>query len=124
MLIGVRDTTSIPVYLDLEVLRYASRYAFDVPVHSTNSVNFRSIVYLLSFPAVFYLHVNIYFTSLDLIEAGCPTANEKLVTMINKTGRVQKVNWLRVSLAKTKMAYSIKIEEEGFSTPSLFNDFS
>ena len=36
-----------------------------VPVHLTNSVNFRSIVYLLSFRAVFYLHVNIYLTSLD-----------------------------------------------------------
>ena len=64
-LIGVRDITDIPVYLDLGVLRYVSRYAFDVPVHSTNSVNFRSIVYLLSFRAVFYLYVNINFTSLD-----------------------------------------------------------
>ena len=36
-----------------------------VPVHLTNSVNFRSIVYLLSLRAVFYLHVNIYLTSLD-----------------------------------------------------------
>ena len=61
-MLGVRG---IPVYLDLGVLRYVSRYAFDVPVNSTNSVNFRSIVYLLSFRAVFYLHVNIYFTSLD-----------------------------------------------------------
>ena len=64
-MLGVRDITGIPVYLDLGVLRYVSRYAFDVPVNSTNSVNFRSIVYLLSFRAVFYLHVNIYFTSLD-----------------------------------------------------------
>ena len=63
--LGVRDITGIPVYLDLGVLRYVSRYAFDVPVHSTNSVNFRSIVYLLLFLAVFYLHVNIYFTLLD-----------------------------------------------------------
>ena len=50
--VGVRDITGIPVYLDLGVLRYVSRYAFDVPVHSTNSVNFRSIVYLLSLRAV------------------------------------------------------------------------
>ena len=64
--VGVRDITGIPVYLDLGVLRYVSRYAFDVPVHSTNSVNFQSIVYLLSFRAVFHLHVNIYFTSLDI----------------------------------------------------------
>ena len=63
--LGVRDITGIPVYLDLGVLRYVSRYAFDVPVHSTNSINFRSIVYLLSFRAVIYLHVDIYLTSLD-----------------------------------------------------------
>ena len=36
-----------------------------VPVHSTNSVNIRSIVYLLSFRAIIYLGVNIYLTSLD-----------------------------------------------------------
>ena len=36
-----------------------------VPVHSTNSVNFRSKVYLLWFLAVFYLHVNIHLTSLQ-----------------------------------------------------------
>ena len=59
----MRNITGIPEYLDLGVLRYVSRYAFDVPVHSTNSDNFRSIVYLLLFRAVFYLHVNIYFTS-------------------------------------------------------------
>ena len=47
--IGVSDITGIPVYLDLGVLRYVSQYAYDVPVHSTNSVNFRSIVYLLLF---------------------------------------------------------------------------
>ena len=85
----MRDITGIPVYLDLGVLRYVSRYAFEVPVHSTNSVNFRSIVDLLSFRAVIYLHL----TSLEnLIEAGCPTANEKLITMINKMGSVQNVN--------------------------------
>ena len=52
IVLGVRDITGKPVYLDLGVLRYLSRYAFDVPVHSTNFVNFRSIVYLLSFRAV------------------------------------------------------------------------
>ena len=65
--LGVRDITGIPVYPDLGVLRYVSRYAFDVPVHSANSVNFRSIVHLLSFRAVFYLLVNFYLTSLDNI---------------------------------------------------------
>ena len=64
-LLRVRDITGIPVYLDLGVLRYVSRYAFDVPVHSTNFINFWSIVYLLSFRAVIYLHGNIYLTSLD-----------------------------------------------------------
>ena len=88
-IVGVRDITGIPVYPDLGVLRYVSRYAFDVPVHSANSVNFRSIVYLLSFRAVFHLLVNFYLTSL---EVRCPTANEKPVTMINKTCRVQNVN--------------------------------
>ena len=63
--LGVRDITGIPVYIDFGVLRYVSQYAFDVPVHSTISINFGSIVYLLLFQAVFYLHVHIYFTSLD-----------------------------------------------------------
>ena len=63
--LGMRDITGIPVYPDLGVLRYASRYVFDVPLHSANSVNFRSIVYLLSFRAVFYLLVNFYLTYLD-----------------------------------------------------------
>ena len=63
--VGVRDITGIPVYPDLGVLRYVSRYVFDVPVHSANSVNFRSIVHLLSFRAVFYLLVNFNLTSLD-----------------------------------------------------------
>ena len=57
--LGVRDITGIPVYLDLGVLRYVSGYAFDVLVHSTNSVNFRSIVYLLSFRAVFQYLFNL-----------------------------------------------------------------
>ena len=65
MILGVRDITGIPVYPDLGVLRYVSRYAFAVPVHSANSVNFRSIAHLLSFRAVFYLLVNFYLTSLD-----------------------------------------------------------
>ena len=59
--VGVRDITSIPVYPDLGVLRYVSRYAFDVPVHSANSVNFRSIVHLLSFRAVFYFACQFLF---------------------------------------------------------------
>ena len=120
-IIGVRDITGIPVYLDLGVLRYVSWYAFDVPVHSTNSVNFRKIVYLLSFWAVFIL------PRLIIIEAGCPTANEKLVTMINKAGWCKTLIPLakrRISLAKTKMADPIEIEEEGTSILSLFNDFS
>ena len=83
------NITGIPVYPDLGVLRYVSRYAFDVPVHSANSVNFRSIVHLLSFRAVFYLLVNF---RLIIIEVIYPTANEKPVTMINKTCRVQNVN--------------------------------
>ena len=85
----MRDITGIPVYLDLGVLRYISRYAFDVPVHSTNSVNFRSIVYLLSFRLVIQYLFNL---ACKLIEAGCLTVNEKPVTMINKMGRVQNVN--------------------------------
>ena len=63
--LGVRDITGIPVYPNLGVLRYVSRYAFAVPVHSANSVNFRSIANLLSFRAVIYLLVNFYLTSLD-----------------------------------------------------------
>ena len=66
----MRDITGLPVYLDLGVLRYVSRYAFGVPEHS---VNFRNIVYR----AVFIL------PCLIIIEAGCLTVNEKLVTMIN-----------------------------------------
>ena len=57
----VRDITGIPVYPDLGVLRYVSRYAFAVQVHSANSVNFRSIAHLLSFRAVFYLLVKLLF---------------------------------------------------------------
>ena len=55
----------IRVHDNLGILRYVSRYAFDIPVHWANSVNFRSIVHLLSFRAVFYLLVNFYLTSLD-----------------------------------------------------------
>ena len=53
--------------------------------------------------------------------------NEKLVTMINETGRVQKLIPLakrRISLAKTKMADPIEIEEKGTYILSLFNNFS
>ena len=64
-MVGVRDITGILVYPDLGVLRYVSRYVFEVLVHLANSVNFRSIVHLLSFRAVFYLLVNFYLTPLD-----------------------------------------------------------
>ena len=43
-LIGVRDITGIPVYHDLGVPRFVSRYAFTVPVHSAISVSFRNMV--------------------------------------------------------------------------------
>ena len=36
--VGVRDITGIPVYPDLGVLRYISRYAFDLPVRAAASI--------------------------------------------------------------------------------------
>ena len=86
----MRDITGIPVYHDLGVPRFVSRYAFDCTGSLGKLRQFSEHGLAASVLSCIFIQISFFIESRLIINRKrCPAASEKPVTKINKSCRVQ-----------------------------------